>query len=225
MRDEVYTDYQTAAKVLGVTPATAYKALGTMERDNLVERHPVGRSSVWSLTVTGQLTYLADGDDPLGVFDPRVSEVTVRHTLAIQQARLAGEAAGWSDWISERRMRKSAATAKQAGKATGLLRIPDGLATSPGGRRVAIEVERTAKTPKRYEGIIADYLQMRKAGLIHEVHYVCDTDRLAAGLSRLFRATKSVKINGTDIALKEPHYDVFKFYGSNVWPACVSGNV
>lgn len=226
LREEVYTDYQTAAVVLGVTPATAYKTLGTMERDQIVERHAVGRSSVWALTTTGQLTYLQEGDDPLGLFDPRVSEVTVRHTLAIQRARLTAEAAGWTGWKSERRLRKEAAAAKEAGKISEWLRVPDGVATAPDGRVISIEVERTVKTPKRYQAIMADYLQMRKAGTVAEVQYLCETDKLAAGLSRLFQSIKSVTIRATEIPLKEEHYQAFKFFGPDQWPTpCVSADL
>ena len=85
---EVYSDYGTMAGVLGVTPATAYKTLVAMEADDLVERHQTGRGSVWSMTMTGQLSYLAEDGDASSLFDPRVSEVTIKHTLALQRLRL-----------------------------------------------------------------------------------------------------------------------------------------
>ena len=218
LRQEVYTDYTTAAAVWGVTPSTAFKTLGKMERDELIDRHAVGKSSVWSLTTNGQLLYLAEGDDPQAIFDPRVSEVTVRHTLAVQRARLAAEAAGWAGWQSERGLRRSAAQAVGAGGASPWLRIPDGVCSEPGGKIVAVEIERTAKTPKRYAALMADYLQMRKAGTVEEVHYVCESEKMSSGLHRLFLSIKSLKIKSTEVNLKPEHYDAFKFFTFDTWP-------
>lgn len=106
-----------------------------------------------------------------------------------------------------------AAEARDAKAAPTWLRVPDAVATSPEGLTVAVEVERSAKTPKRYQAIMADYLQMRKAGTVSVVHYVCETDRLAAGLARLFQAIQTVNIKGVEVALKPEHYEAFKFFG------------
>lgn len=217
LKAEVYTDYQTAALVLGCTPATAFKALTAMQRDGLLERHAVGRASVWSISLMGQIEYLDDGDDPLSVFDPRVSETTVQHTLAVQRARIAVESAGGTAWQAERAIRREAAKAKEAGGASLWLKVPDGVVTL-GGRRIAVEVERSVKTPKRYQVIIAEYLQMRKAGTIGAVHYVCGSEKLAKGLQRIFAAFPSVNIRGTEIALKPEHYACFEFYEASKWP-------
>ncbi len=217
LKAEVYTDYQTAALVLGCTPATAFKALTAMQRDGLLERHAVGRASVWSISLMGQIEYLDDGDDPLSVFDPRVSETTVQHTLAVQRARIAVESAGGTAWQAERAIRREAAKAKEAGGASLWLKVPDGVVTL-GGRRIAVEVERSVKTPKRYQAIIAEYLQMRKAGTIGAVHYVCSSGKLAKGLQRIFAAFPSVNIRGTEIALKPEHYACFEFYEASKWP-------
>lgn len=217
LKAEVYTDYQTAALVLGCTPATAFKAVTAMQRDGLLDRHAVGRMSVWSISLAGQIEYLGDGDDPLAVFDARVSEITVQHTLAVQQARIAAERAGGTNWMAERAIRREAAKAKAAGGASPWLKVPDGVITLA-GRRVAVEVERSPKTPKRYEAIMAEYLQMRRAGVIDAVHYVCRSEKLAVGLKRMFRAVDKVTIKGTAIPLKEEHLACFEFYPTESWP-------
>lgn len=220
LKAEVYTDYQTAALVLGVTPATAYKALIAMEKKGHLDRHAVGRASVWSVSLMGQIEYLGDSEDPLSVFDARVSEITVQHTLAVQRARIAAEKAGGTDWQAERHIRREAAKAKEAGAASPWLKVPDGVITL-GGQRVAVEVERSVKTPKRYQAIIAEYLQMRRAGTIGAVHYVCSSEKLAKGLHRIFNAIPSVNIRGTEVALKAEHYACFEFYEASAWPKSV----
>jgi hypothetical protein len=220
LKAEVYTDYQTAALVLGVTPATAYKALIAMEKKGHLDRHAVGRASVWSVSLMGQIEYLADDEDPLSVFDARVSEITVQHTLAVQRARIAAEKAGGTDWQAERTIRREAAKARETGGTSPWLKVPDGVITLA-GQRVAVEVERSVKTPKRYQGIIAEYLQMRRAGTIGAVHYVCSSEKLAKGLHRIFNAIPSVNIRGTEVALKAEHYACFEFYEASAWPKSV----
>lgn len=215
LKAEIYTDYTTAAGVLKCTPATAYKALKAMERDELVESHEVGRVTMWALTMRGQIEYLQDGDDPTALFDTRISEVTVRHTLAVQRARLLAEEAGGKDWQSEREIRRLAAQKKDAG--TAWIKVPDGVVTL-GGKRVAVEVERTPKTPKRYFSIMADYLQMRKAKTVDAVHYVCETERLATGLQRIFKSCESIVVKGTAVPLKPEHYEFFSFFYVKNWP-------
>ncbi len=220
LKAEVYTDYQTAALVLGVTPATAYKALIAMEKKGHLDRHAVGRASVWSVSLMGQIEYLADDEDPLSVFDARVSEITVQHTLAVQRARIAAEKAGGTDWQAERSIRRELAKAKEAKTASAWLKVPDGVITL-NGQRIAVEVERSVKTPKRYAAIMAEYLQMRRAGTVQGVHYVCSSENLAKGLKRLFLAIPSVTVKGTEVQLKEEHYKFFEFYEASAWPKSV----
>lgn len=218
LRDEKFTDYQTAGAVLGVTPKAAYKTLTATDRDGITERHRVGRSSVWSLTMRGLLEYMGPEDDPQGLFDARISEATVLHTLAIQRARLAAEAAGWTAWKAERIIKREAQTAREAGTASPWMKQPDALGVTPSGVAVAVEVERTPKTPKRYQAIMADYLQMAKAGTLHEVHYITETARMRDGLERLFRSIKTVTVRGTEVPLKAEHCQVFRFFGPEDWP-------
>lgn len=215
LKDEIYTDYTTASGVLKCTPSAAYKALKAMERDELVESHEVGRVTMWALTIRGQIEYLRDCDDPAALFDTRISEVTVRHTLAVQRVRLAAEEAGGRDWKSEREIRRIAAQKKESGSQW--IKVPDGVLTLD-GKRVAVEVERTPKTPKRYYAIMADYLQMRKAKTVDAVHYVCETEKLATGLQRIFRNCESIVVKGTAVPLKPEHHEFFSFFYVKNWP-------
>ena len=217
LKDEVYIDYKTAAAVLSCTPASAFKTLTSMERDGFLERHAVGRISVWSTSLAGQIEFMSESDDPLSVFEARVSEITVRHTLAVQLARLAAEAAGGTDWKAERSIRREAAQANKAGMSSPWLKVPDGVITFA-GRRIAVEVERSPKSPKRYRVIMAEYLQMRRADTVAGVHYVCESPKLAKGLERIFKATESVLIRGTEVRLKPEHYACFEFFDAANWP-------
>lgn len=218
LRSEGCIDYVTAGTLLGITPSAAYKTLVSAEKDGLLVKHVGNKLSLWSLSMTGALSYLTDADDPQLVFDPRVSEATVRHTLAVQRARLAAEKNGWTNWKSEREIKRELMVQRAAGEQSQWLKLPDAVGTSPSGIAVAIEVERTAKTPKRYRSILGDYLQMRKTGVISAVHYVCEREPMAKGLERLFKSFATVQIAGRDYTVTPEHLGVFSFYGPGQWP-------
>lgn len=212
LRDEGCVDYKLAAAILGVTPNASYKTLQKMEKDGLLEKYAVGDVSVWGLTPTGSLLYLEEKDDPTALFDGRIKPITLAHTFDCQRARLIAEAAGWGEWQGEKVLKR------QAGKyRTEWRKVPDALAVDSMGNRVAVEVERTAKTTKRYREIIAEYLQMRKAGQIHEVHYLCPLPAMANGLARLFSEIRTISIDGKDVQLREEHHAAFKFFALDNW--------
>ena len=99
----------------------------------------------------------------------------------------------------------------------GLKKIPDAIATSPAGMRVAIEIERHIKTPKRYEEIISAHLQSISKKLWREVHYLTP-DGLATRVAKAFENVKSVPVNGDRVQLEQIHRDRFRFYELHAWP-------
>lgn len=58
-----------------------------------------------------------------------------------------------ADWQSERRWRQELA-ARMGGKLAVGVHVPDGVVTTPGGKRVAVEVERTPKEGRRLDRIM-----------------------------------------------------------------------
>jgi hypothetical protein len=218
--DEVFTDYKTASKVIGTTDSAAYKTLMAMVKDGLVKTHDVARSKMFTLTPHGQFVFMRD-DEEAYTYDPRVSDTTVKHTLAVQQIRLAAEAAGWSNWTAERKMRRAAAVAKQNKQPFGVWKIPDALATNAAGLRIAVEFERTMKSTTRYREILAEYLHMRADNQIAEVHYICENDKFASRLQRIFESIETVSLHDGSVRRVEPkHLAIFKFFGPT-WPSNV----
>jgi hypothetical protein len=190
-----------------------------MVQGDLLRLHQVNRKAIWTMTPRGALESWREGDNPAETgFDARIAESTLWHAIACQRARLRAEAAGWAHWRSDRQVRREAAALREAREASPWLRQPDAIATTPGGQTVAIEVERSPKTSKQYSQIMAGYLQMRRAGIIDEVHYLAETARMAGRLAGLFASIKSLTIRGTAIALKTEHYAVFHFFSLDTWP-------
>lgn len=236
---ENFSDCSTLASVLGLTQSSALRTLAAMERDGLIKRKPFAHhrarlvcgevkyvcylsAEVWSLTMNGHLQYLRPDDDPLAFFDGQIKEATLRHALTLQLVRLAAEQHGWTEWLGDKMLKRQVQEAREANLICPWPKIADAISLSPAGVRTALELELTRKTTKRYEVIIADYLQMRKAGKVHEVHYLLESKTSADGLERLFRSIPSVNVRGTDIPLKEEHYNAFRFFSLSEWPSTVA---
>jgi hypothetical protein len=124
---------------------------------------------------------MTPGIDPLGpVFEPsRLALSTIPHTLALQWVRLRCQAAGWRSWERTR-----GSFNQQKGEAR-----PDAIAKTGGGQTVAIEIENSLKSAKRYQAIFAAHLRAIQAGQYVGVFYV-SPGPVAKGLERLFAAIK-----------------------------------
>ena len=96
------------------------------------------------------------------------------------------------------------------------IQVPDAVARSPKGRKVAIELERTAKTPKRYVEILANYAEMISMGVIDEVIYVCP-EQLTHRLERLFHRIEKIIFKEKVIPTPEGLLERFYFSSIEDW--------
>jgi hypothetical protein len=135
----------------------------------------------------------------------------MEHDLDVQRARLAARRAGWNGWQGDGTLHRQANVDKWK-------KIPDAIAVSPHGETIAIEVERTAKTTKRYEGVVAEYLQMIKAGVVERIDYVCPTPGMAPRLAGLFGRIEAVPIGGKRWEITAEHRARFRFFSLDQWP-------
>ena len=85
------------------------------------------------------------------------------------------------------------------------------------GQSVAVELERTIKTPKRYAAIMSAYLQAIKRGDYARVDYVCPSVDLAARLQRIIHGIKAIPVKKERVPLKAQHYRVFRFTDYEGW--------
>lgn len=206
---EVWTTPQVIAPLLGLSLRRAFDQVQKMERDGLVitEKIELGRGvTLCGITAQG----LAYSTHPRAAetarFEPgRVSESFVHHHIDTQRARLAAEAAGWT-WEPGKMLYNR-----------GWHKVPDALATSPQGERVAIEIERTIKTPLRYSQIIPAALRDVKAGRYDRVVYLSPQGR-ADAVERALRRVSVVKVGGDSVRLTDQHWARFSFANLADWP-------
>lgn len=200
----VYTSAAIAGEVMGIASRQGvHSTLVAMERDSLLRREQVeahGRKwTLWGITAHGQ-AYAFDpeiGEKPESkYFEPsRVGHTVLAHTLDLQRLRLQVERAGWKGWQ----------LGDQLGKWQSGISRPDALVTSPSGTCVALECERTLKTVKRYEAILADRLQSIKRGVFVRCVWICPTLALATRLRSIIASIDAVAVAGARVPILDRH--------------------
>jgi len=83
---------------------------------------------------------------------------------------------------------------------------------------IAIELERSIKTKKRYEVVFSIYLQSIKRGEYDLIHYVCPDPEFAARLKRMFQLIESVPVSGQRVKITDKHRAKFPVYSLQNWP-------
>lgn len=211
LRDETWSNLRNLASVLGLSEPAAFKTLCQMERDGLLLKHKVQslRISLWGITPQG-LAFAWHESEAMQLrpyFEPsKLSVLTTHHYLDIQRARIIAERTGWTHWIPGNRLPKD------------IKKRPDAIAINTEGQIVAIELERSIKTLKRYEAIFAIYLQMMKRDEYAKVHYVCPDANFAPRLIRMFELIKAVPVAGERVPITEKHRARFPVYALDNWP-------
>ena len=218
LRQEIWSSQDILGGVMGVESRTAaHKNLARMEDEGLLRRHKVeglggGAITLWGITSHGQaLAFDPATEAPVAsYFEPnRVAEITIRHALDLQRLRMQGERAGWRDWTNGDRLPELLKGGKR----------PDAMATSPAGLKTAIEIERTIKTSKRYEQILASYLMALKSEQVHQVVWLSPTDDLALRLRAIVLGIRSVTIQKQRFAVDpQKHHGRLSFHGYRQWP-------
>lgn len=222
LKHEVATTRPIVELLLDCQRQSALKTLKGMERAGLVFSHKfrteITELTIWGLTVHGAALAHAPGED-YPYFEPgRIGENTLAHDLWVQRLRVKAVRAGWKNWINEKQIKRDvgAAAMSNNGK-TAWRRIPDAVAQTPAGETVAVEVERTVKSPKRYSDIMVTYLQMITARTVQRVHYVCVTPSVRDRLAAIFSKISTVPVDGTHVKIEDKHRAKFLFYTVDDW--------
>jgi len=142
------------------------------------------------------------------IFEPsKIRPVMIQHHLDLQVARLQAESAGWTNWLPGNLLPKD------------VKKRPDAIVnTFSSNRKIAVELERTIKTKKRYEAIFSIYLQAIKRGEYHSIHYVCPDPEFAVRMRRMFMLITSVPVTGERVQINEKHRAKFPVYSLDNWP-------
>lgn len=214
---EVWTVADTVAQIIGASKRRAVATLDAMGRDALITSEVLayGGRQIKLYGITPHGCAVAGAFEQPHFEKGRTNPSFVQHRLDGQRMRLAAEAADWSGWQPERAMRI------QAGR-EGWRKIPDAMAINPAGERVAIEIERHCKTPKRYAELIVSFLQEIKAGRYHHVDFVCP-DGVEILVKRAIERVTTVKVNGDPVQITDAHRARFRYHSFTNWPGVSHG--
>ncbi len=217
LRQEIWSSQDVLGALMGLESRTsAHKALTRMETEELLRRHTVmglggGRLTLWGITAHGQaMAFDPATEMPLtAYFEPgKVAEPTIKHGLDVQRLRVYGERAGWRDWVNGDRLPDLLLGGKR----------PDAIAVSPAGQKTALEIERTIKTTKRYEQILASYLMALKAEQVQQVLWLSPTTDLAARLRAVIFGIKAVTVQKQRFTIDpKKHHSRLGFLSYREW--------
>ena len=175
------------AEMLGLQTAATTRTLKKLEADGVLVADEIpalgGNIAVWGLSAKGALVYSQGHAQRYTPYQLRRSKAgSLAHEFEVQRARIGALRRGWRDWQSERELIRG-------GIASGWPKLPDALVQAADGAWVAIEVERTPKTLKRYRYIVGSYLLLLAKRKIQRVQYVTVDPVKALALQQIGRAS------------------------------------
>lgn len=216
---EVFSTSEILGQLLKLRRTGAYKTLKAMEKKDMVRLYEIeyelaqrGKQTIWGLTPKGALLAADLHDFQVDFYEAgRVATSTMAHSIAIQRVKVAGLDKGWTDWLSSRKLKQVAAKDKMK-----WLQIPDALATSSQAKTVAFEIEKTIKTPKRYQVILSNYAKMFLERTVDEVLYICP-ENITKRLERLFSNIDRIVIDGKSYPVHENVLKRIRFLSFDEW--------
>lgn len=137
----------------------------------------------------------------------------VPHNLDLQKARHRAEKSGWTEWARGERL-----SFKVSNR-------PDAVARDANGALVAIELERTVKTLKRYRQIMTAHLQQIKAEKWSRVEYVNPQESMVPRLGKIFRKIDYVLVSKQRVSVWDKHQAKFSFHHLARWPPSTQKNI
>ncbi|EPP2939110.1 MobC family replication-relaxation protein [Salmonella enterica subsp. enterica serovar Bareilly] len=198
LRSEYYVSADNVAALFNVVALPpVYRFLSKMEADGFLVSAVFGDGrgqKLWGLTPHGVAFSFAEDETITDItpFQPsKISTANIRHHLDVQRLRIFATRQKMHDWLPA-----SSMTVKG-------VKTPDAVAKTPTGKLVAIEVERTVKTPKRYREIAGNYLTNRQAQGWDAVWYIMPDSATKNRVQRIFENIDSVVINGATRNLSE----------------------
>lgn len=214
LREEIWSDANNFGELLQVKPAATYRTLSALVDDEVLRstRVPIvgGQVTLWGINAHGQAMAAENGESVHEkVFVPsRVSATFLRHSLDIQWLRIRAERDGWNNWINADRVEKWT-----EGKAR-----PDAFAMDKFGHKVAVECERTIKSPKRYNQILNAWLQAIRRGDVQKVVWVSPNDMVRDRLKQIITNMTHVEVAGQQVLIPRDRFLNLDFLTYAEWP-------
>ncbi|SME95128.1 MobC family replication-relaxation protein [Pseudobacteriovorax antillogorgiicola] len=159
-----------------------------------------GSIDIWGITNHGIGISRSEFQENVRALEPsKLSLVSMFHHLDLQKARVLLTKHQKCDWV------------RISDMPTKSKKQPDAIMVTEGGQRIAIEMERTLKSRKRYSEILVSHLIARKQGLWDEILYIAPDQNLAHRLKRYFLNIGSATHQGRRFQVTADHLSYFGF--------------
>ncbi len=208
LKTEIYSSAEILALALGISHRQSlHKVLTTMEGLGLIRHAKVpvvgGHQNLWGITEHGQALAYDPGKNETPsakVFEPgRISALRLKHILGLQKMKWQVLQTGWSGWKNCDR------GVKPQRRSENLKRRPDALVIDPAGKVIAVELELTFKTAKRYaqEVIHSHAQQICVEKNYHHVLWVCPTVEDAQRMKSLLNLAAELLSRKDSFAIRQ----------------------
>lgn len=212
LRDEIYTTLGVISLLIGVDERGTRASIASLEKEGLVKRHSVSVYEslppvvIVGITAHGQaMSYDLESEKMVEkVFEVgRFSRQNLQHTIDMHRLKVGAESAGLvKKWVNGDRLKTLPAKVKR----------PDAVVLTISEQRMAIEVERTIKTPKRYIGILENHLAAIAVGKWQKTIWVCPNTQIEERLKRLIIGIQYLVQNGQKIRINPAeHHQNLRF--------------
>jgi hypothetical protein len=200
---EVFTTVAMSAELLQLSEQTVQPMLKRLVAEQILrvdtKAVPFSKLKLYGITVHG-LALTESADPECNEFRVgRTKPGFLGHHLDCQFVRIVMQQRnGWTNWVPDKLLRGE--------NSKRLSTIPDGLATMPDGRRVAVEIERNIKSKPRMTDMVAGHIHQMVKGHYSKVYFF--TPHLAA-LKRVFKSVEVIKMDGVFVKISEYHRSRF----------------
>jgi DNA-binding MarR family transcriptional regulator len=185
-----WIDSRAAALLLNSTRSAAGAALRKMEKEGLVIKHelPGPPKRAWySISERGMAeAFIICGEQipatlPLG--RQTISDYSYLHEQDVNLIAVQLEQLGLEPYLPK---------TESGGRGKGV-KYPD-LLVKVGGRVIALEIERTPKTQRRYKDILASHWLATEKNIYNEILYLCPDVDIKKRVQALVRSVQSGKV-------------------------------
>ncbi|BCK87799.1 hypothetical protein MIZ01_1595 [Sideroxyarcus emersonii] len=206
---EQWSTLTVLSELLRTSERNALRLLQKLNEEKLIKVDdrvlPHLRLKLYGITDHGLAVVGADVDMKAFAIG-RTNPSFVQHHLESQLVRIRAEQTGWSNWTPGKVLFTD--------NSTRLKKLPDSLANRPDGRRVAVEIERFVKSPKRLTDVVGLHLQQIVAGKYDLVYYF--TPHPEAQM-RAFNKIQFVTMENQKVKLNDSHRARFKVFNLSEW--------
>ena len=193
LKEEAYSDIKNLMLLLNYQKRQPLDRLLTkLIQLGFLHKHEfefqTGKVSIWGITCLGITQNVKSINEDFRPFEPhRVKLLTLEHKLMNQKVQIYLQQNGWTDWHNGDQY--------SFRHRYDVEHRPDAIITAPNGFTIAIETERTLKTPSRYRSIFKSHILAKQKGHWSAIFYIVPNENIKGLLEKRFDRIEYIPFN------------------------------